>query len=169
MIPAVVVGIQKSSISGGESWRDPIGIQAGAILPVANIGESMSFRIEANFSMQGAKWEEFELKGRTNLLYINVPVVVRYQTESGFFGEVGVQPGLLLSAKDKFEETTEDFIDQMNRFDLSIPVGIGYEFENNFGIGLRVLPGINDITKDNDEKDRNFVIALRGTYTFKKK
>ncbi len=64
---------------------------------------------------------------------------------------------------------TDDYMDHMNRFDLSIPLGFGYEFMNNFGVGLRVIPGINDISKDADEKDSNFVVALRGTYTFRKK
>jgi hypothetical protein len=69
----VVLGLTKSSITGGESWKDPIGVQLGAIIPVYNINESMSVRVEANLSMQGAKWEESVYSGRLNLLYINVP------------------------------------------------------------------------------------------------
>jgi len=167
--PSVVIGLQKCSITGSDSWKDPIGFHAGVIIPVANLNEMIGFRAEANLSAQGARWEEFDLKGRTNLLYINVPLVLRYQTENGFFGEAGVQPGFLLSAKDKYEGKTDNYIDHMNKFDLSIPLGIGYEFENNFGVCLRVIPGINDITKDEDDLDRNLVFALRGTYTFRSK
>jgi hypothetical protein len=165
----VVLGLLKSSITGSESWQDPIGLQVGAIVPVANINEMISFRAEANLSMQGARWQEYELSGRTNLLYINVPLVVRYQTESGFFGEAGLQPGLLLSAKDKYEGTTETYMDHMNALDLSIPLGVGFEFKNNFGVGFRIIPGISDITKDKDYADRNLVFALRGTYKLGKK
>ena len=160
----VVLGLLKTSIIGSESWQDPIGLQVGAIVPVANINDMLSFRAEANLSMQGAKWEEYSLSGRTNLLYINIPLVIRYQTESGFFGEAGLQPGLLISAKDKYEDVTESYMDHMNALDISIPLGVGYEFKNNFGIGFRVIPGINDITKDEDDTDRNLVFALRGTY-----
>jgi len=169
VLASILLGAQKASIFGGESWKDPLGIQVGAILPVANIANSMNFRVEANLSMQGAKWEEFDLEGRTNLLYVNAPLVIRYQTKSGFFGEAGLQPGLLVSAKDKYEGTTDDYMDHMNKFDLGLPLGIGYEFRNKFGVGLRVIPGLTDITKDEDEKDSNFVVALRGTYTFMKK
>jgi len=168
-VASVLLGAHKSSIIGGESWKDPFGIQAGVIVPFLNFSETMSLRAEANISMQGAKWEEYDLEGKTNLLYLNLPVVFRYQHRSNFYGEAGLQPGFLLSAKDKYEGTTDDYLDHMNRFDLSIPIGIGYEFKNNFGVGLRVIPGITDITQDEDEKDVNFVIALRGTYTFKKK
>jgi len=163
----LILGVSKSSITGGESWKDPIGLQVGASMPVLKFSENLSLRAEANFSMQGAKWEEpfYELEGRLNLLYLNFPVVVRYQTEGGFFAEAGLQPGILLSAKDKYEDISEDYKDYMNIFDLSIPIGIGYQINEKFGIGFRFIPGITDITEDEDESDRNLVFALRGTYT----
>lgn len=163
----LILGVSKSSITGGESWKDPIGFQVGASMPVLKFSENLGLRVEANFSMQGAKWEEpyYNLEGRLNLLYINLPVVVRYQTESGFFAEAGIQPGILLSAKDKYEDISEDYKDYMNIFDISIPIGIGYQINEKFGIGFRFIPGITDISEDEDESDRNLVFALRGTYT----
>lgn len=163
----VVLGITKTSIIGSESWQDPIGFQVGAIVPVIDINDRIGFRAEANFSMQGAKWEEYTYSGKTTLLYINVPLVLRYQIESGFFGEAGLQPGLLLSAKDKYDDgTSESYMEHMNAFDLSLPVGVGYQFKNNIGVGFRVILGITDITKDEDYSDRNMVYAFRGTYRF---
>lgn len=163
----LVLGVAKTSIIGSESWQDPIGFQAGVIVPVANINEMISIRAEANLSLQGAKWEEGSWSGKTVLLYINIPFVARYLTSSGFFAEAGIQPGFLLSAKDKYDGTSESYMDHMNAFDLSIPVGVGYEFENNFGLSFRVIPGISDITKDEDDADRNLVFVLRGIYRLK--
>lgn len=162
-------GPGKTSIVGSASWQDPIGAQAGVALSLVNLNESIDLRVEPGLSLQGAKWEEYDLKGRTNLFYLNCPVVLRYQHESGFFGEAGIQPGLLLSAKDKYEGNTDDYMDHMNKLDLSIPLGAGYMFNDKFGVSLRVIPGINDITKDADDKDRNLVIGLRGIYRFGKK
>ena len=57
-------------------------------------------------------------------------------------------------------------------FDFSILFEIGYEFDNNLGVGLRVIPGLTNINStDNADqyKDHNFVVAGRVTYTFKKK
>jgi hypothetical protein len=51
----LVLGLSKSSITGSESWKDPIGFQAGAIVPVFSINEMISLRAEANLSLQGAK------------------------------------------------------------------------------------------------------------------
>jgi len=176
---SVVAGISKSSIVGeSESWKDPIGGMGGVIMTFAKVmDEKLWFRAELNVSMQGAKWEEDYgmgvVSGRVNLLYLNLPIVARYQFEGGFFGELGIQPGFLLSAKDKYEGVSEDYKDYVNTFDFGIPIGVGYEFKNKLGVGLRVVPGLTNINKDpNGEstaKDRNLVAAVRVTYTFAKK
>ncbi|HBC78972.1 MAG TPA: hypothetical protein DEO60_07830 [Bacteroidales bacterium] len=162
----LVLGLSKSSITGSESWKDPFGLQAGIIMPVANLSEELSLRAEANLSMQGAKWEYYDGMGRTNLLYLNLPVVVRFLHESGFFGEAGLQPGILLSAKDKWGDSTDDIKDQMKIFDIGIPVGIGYQINEKIGVGFRVIPGMINLFEgsDSDDKDHNLVFALRGTY-----
>lgn len=56
-----------------------------------------------------------------------------------------------------------------SRIIIGIPVGAGYEFTNNIGIGLRVIPGILTVSKTESDTDHNLVIALRATYTFKRK
>lgn len=158
--------ITKTSIHGDDSWQDPLGFQIGADCPVIHFNNALGIRAGAMISLQGAGWKEFDLEGRTNLWYAYLPVVVRYQHSSGFYGEAGVQPGFLISAQDKYEGTTESYMDHMNKFDLSIPAAIGYKFKNNLGVNLSVIPGIIDITKDEDVKDVNFVMGIGLTYTF---
>jgi len=162
------IAINKHTVYGSDKWYDPVGLQAGVIYPFYRINNFLDLRAEANFSMQGAKWEEEDTKGRTNLVYINIPVVARYQSDFGFFAEAGIQPGFLISAK-RYEGTVDNILVNMRKLDLSFPIGIGYEFKSNFGVGLRVIPGLTDITRYASGKDRNFVIALRGTYNFKLK
>lgn len=171
---SVVAGLSKSSINGeSDSWKDPLGGQAGIIISLSNFSESMSFKAEANLSMQGAKWEDLVnqemTKGRTNLLYLNAPLVIRYRFKKGIFAEAGIQPGLLLMAKDKYLGQTVDYKDQVNSFDLGIPVGIGYEFRKKYSVGLRVIQSITNINSQGSSKDHNFVVALRGIYTFERK
>ena len=173
---SVVGGLNYSSIMGdSDSWKGAIGGQGGVIINIIDLSSSMSVRAEVNVSLQGASWEEDWgeglTKGRTNLLYANVPLVVRYQTESGFYGEAGIQPGLLLSAKDKYGDISYDYKDYINSFDFGIPLGVGYEFENSLGVGVRAIPGLTNINKGEYESytDRNFVVVFRVTYTFKKK
>ncbi|MFN8239417.1 MAG: porin family protein [Bacteroidales bacterium] len=167
---SVVAGLSKSSIVGeSESWKDPLGGQIGVYASLSNFSESMSLKLEANLSMQGAKWEEnidgYISKGRTNLLYLNMPLVVRYRHSKGYFAEVGLQPGFLLAAKDKYDGGSDNYMDFMKKFDFSVPVGIGYEFRKKYAVGIRVIPGLTNVNSDGSAKDRNFVAALRFAYT----
>jgi hypothetical protein len=163
----VGVRMTKAAIHGDYSWQDPVGFQLEAGLPVLNLGNSLIMNAGPMISFQGAGWKEYDLEGRTNLWYLYLPLTLRYQHTSGFYGEAGLQPGYLFRARDKYEGTSESYMDHMKRFDLSLPVAIGYRFSNNFGINLTVIPGITDITKDEDVKDVNFVMGLGVRYTFK--
>jgi hypothetical protein len=165
MRPRIVAygGLNINNIMGSESWKPSLGPQLGVAVPLISCNESMVLRPELSLSLQGAGWDEDEWTGRTNLWYLNVPLVMRYQHSSGFFGEAGIQPGFLLIAKDKYDGESYDYKEYMKSFDLSIPIGVGYEFKNNLGVGIRVTPGLLDISTD-DSKDRNFVIAMRLSY-----
>jgi hypothetical protein len=139
-------------------------------MPVAQINEFLNFRAELNGSLQGANYsEDYGLKGTVSLFYLNLPLVMRYQFRNGFFGEAGIQPGFCISAKDKYSGETHNFKEYINTFDFGIPLGIGYEFKNNFGLGLRVIEGVTNIYSDGDAKNHNFVLALRGTYAIRLK
>lgn len=174
---SVAGGVNYSTIMGdSDSWKGAIGAQGGVILNIVNLSTPMSVRAEVNISLIGAGWEEDWgeglIKGRTNLLYATIPLVLRYQTESGFYGEAGIQPGFLLSAKDKYDGGSEDYKDYVSKFDLGIPVGIGYELKNNLGFGIRVIPGVTNVNSSefaDGYKDHNFVVSARVSYTFKKK
>lgn len=161
-------GIVRHTIYGSEKWEDPLGIQVGVIYPFYSINHFLDLRGEVNFTMQGAKWIESDTKGRTNLIYINTPIVLRYQTDFGLFAEGGLQTGFLISAR-KYEGTVDNYMVNMRKIDLSIPIGIGFEFKNNFGVGLRMITGLTDISRYSASNDRNLVLALRGTYTFRMK
>jgi hypothetical protein len=91
--------------------------------------------------------------------------MAHYQkANTGFFAEAGIQPGLLLSAKDQGAENT-DIKDEIKKFDIGVPVGVGYKFKNKFGAGLRIIPGVMNVNKDKQYKNRNMVVSLRATYT----
>ena len=51
-------------------------------------------------------------------------------------GEIGLQPGVLLSAKDNYDGESYDYSDYTKTFDLGIPLGLVYNFPNNFGVAL---------------------------------
>jgi len=172
-----MAGVHSRIYGQSDSWSGAFGFQGGA---EALIPFNSNFFLTAwggfNISMQGASWEddygEGLMEGVTRLWYLNFPLTARYPFGSGFYGEAGLQPGILLSAKNKWDGVSEKARDEHKTFDLGIPLGVGYDFPNNFGVGLRVTPGLLNINKGDytdGNKDRNFVVALRGTYTFKGK
>jgi hypothetical protein len=168
--PQVIVGVQSSSLPGESgSYEHMTGFQAGFIMPIARINEFIRFRGELNGSLQGANYTDYGMDGKLSLFYINIPLIARYKTKSGFFGEAGIQPGFCVSAKDKFAGNTNNYKKYINTFDFGIPFGVGYEFKKNFGVGLRVIGGLTNINSEGTANDHNFVMALRGTYSFKSK
>ncbi len=174
---ANLAGVTSRITGDGDSWNSAYGVQGGV---EAHIPFNCTFPVTAwagfNVSMQGAGWEqdwgEGLIKGTTRLWYLNFPLTGRYQFGQNFYGELGIQPGVLLSAKDNYDGGSEDWSDYVKTFDLGIPLGVGYDFQNNFGLGLRVTPGVININAEeyaDDYKNRNFTVALRGTYTFRGK
>lgn len=174
---ANVSGVHSRLMGDSDSYGGAWGFQAGA---EALVPFNCDFPLTAwggiNVSMQGAGWEddwgEGLYQGVTRLWYLNFPLTARYPFGNGLYAEAGLQPGILLSAKDKWDGNAIDWGEYFKIFDLGVPLGIGYDFPNNFGLGLRVTPGILNINASeyaDTYKDRNFVVALRGTYTFKGK
>jgi hypothetical protein len=167
-----LAGVNSRIVGDSDSWSGAFGVQAGADAQIPyNSDLGFSSWGGLSISMQGAGWEddwgEGLIKGTTRLWYLNLPLVTRYDFGSGFYGEAGIQPGFLLSAKDKYEDVSYNYRDYIKTFDLGIPLGVGYEINDNFGVGFRVTPGLLNINKGEyqDYKDRNLTLAIRGTYT----
>jgi len=174
---ANLAGVNSRLTGDSDSWNSAFGFQGGVEAHVPfNCTVPLTAWAGFNVSMQGAGWEsdwgEGLVKGTTRLWYLNFPLTTRYMFGDSFYGEIGLQPGVLLSAKDNYEGGSDDWSDYFKTFDLGIPLGVGYDFPNNFGIGFRVTPGVLNINASeyaDEYKNRNFVVALRGTYTFKGK
>lgn len=157
-----------------------LGGQIGGQVKLGQFSERLAVWGGAAFSMQGGKYKSSYTgggdygDGSLRLNYLNFPITARYQTKSGFFAEGGIQPGLLLSAKNNFNYSgssgSNDVKDQINSFDIGIPIGLGYKFTENIGVSARFTPGITNINKSESTyeapKNRNMVIALGATYAF---
>ncbi|MBI5371403.1 MAG: PorT family protein [Sphingobacteriales bacterium] len=161
-------GLHLSGINGdSESYDSPLfGFHAGVGIRLVELNDIFGVRTEVIYSMQGSKYKDMYASGKVILSYIHVPVVLQATSGSGFYGEAGVQPGFLISAKDKYGGETFDYKEFVNGFDFGGILGIGYQ-KDRFGIGFRFAQGLSNINK-NDEvnKDRNFVGTLRTTFAF---
>lgn len=139
------------------------------------------------YSHQGAKREKaegwspapFHIDDNSYLTldYINVPVLANFYVWRGLAVKVGLQPGILLAAKDhldvggggKSEDVTDhrtlDVKSRCNTIDLSIPVGVSYEFDSGIMFDARFNLGANDVFKHS--KGSNIVLQMTVGYKFK--
>lgn len=137
------------------------------------------------YSMQGTKWEDLESQtadyrdmskdNMVNLSYLNIPIVANFYVLKGFALKAGLQAGFLLDSKGKEtnydnlenrEVETSGDIEGIKKFDLSIPLGASYEFNNvvidaRYNLGLtKVCPG------DENKSSKNSVIQVTVGYKF---
>ena len=111
------------------------------------VADKFSLGLGAILSNQGAKYDYWDESGQNkytvDLDYVHVPILASYYVLPGLAVKAGVQPGFKMRAKAKFDDRTIDLDElyklgsnmlgediKVSKFDLSIPVGISYEYKN---------------------------------------
>lgn len=154
----------KAAIHGEGSYQDPYGNQFGIWTNVFTINDRSSFKSGLNFTYQGANWKEENLSGVVRLSYLNVPLLYSYEAKSKIYAEVGLQPGYLLSAKDKYNGESHDFKDQVKSFELGLPVEVGYRLSNKFRLGAMAIYGLTNLNNGNGTADHNLMVGGKISY-----
>ena len=114
------------------------------------------------YSMQGAKGNIGNFIDATNRLdYINVPIMVNVYVVKGLAVKLGVQPGFNVSNKIKVNNLNAvDNPIKAQSVDVSIPVGLSYEY-SNFQLDARYNWGVvSKALKWSDAKNSVFQITL---------
>ena len=85
--------------------------------------------------------------------------MVNFYVAKGFALKIGLQPGFLVSADNK---------DAFESFNLSMPIGLSYEFKNGITLDLRGTPGLTAVNKNSnsDWKLRSDCSTLTIGYKF---
>lgn len=159
------IGMNVANITKSEGADPRIGLAAGV---EAEYHATDIFSVSAGliYSMQGAKTTE-EVSGYTidctmKLDYLNVPILANVYVAPGLAVKLGVQPGFNLSAKIKGEASgasAEADVDGVKGFDLAIPVGVSYQYQNVV-LDARYNWGVTKIMDDVDSKNSVFQITL---------
>ena len=160
-----MIGIAAGTLSGTYSdWeissKDPrAGLAIGAEAEYYTKTSWLSLSAGVMYAQQG--WET-KAGGKTftqKLDYINIPVLVNFYVAKGFALKIGLQPGFLVSADNK---------DAFESFNLSMPIGLSYEFKNGITLDLRGTPALTAVNKNSnsDWKLRSDCSTLTIGYKF---
>ncbi|MFD2562170.1 porin family protein [Aquimarina rubra] len=172
-------GLNLSSITG--DFTDELSMRTsfhvGALVEIP-LSDKFALQPELMYSAQGAKYE-FSEPGFTDestikLDYLNIPVMAKFYPVEGFSIQAGPQLGVLLSAKDKGEDSIggeydDDIKEFISSIDLGLNFGVGYQleagifFEGRYNLGLT---DINDENTSDDFSQRNSTIQFSVGYKF---
>ena len=152
------------------SYQSKTNFNLGVMLSVP-LSPVFYLQPEMVYSGQGAIYndESNNVTLHYNYDYLNVPVLIKYQSAAGIFIETGPQIGLLLSAADT--KTNLDQISNSNTIELAWATGLGYQIPKiHLGVDARYNIGISNVnsTYTNSGPMHNSVYQFGIFYFFKK-
>jgi len=155
------------------------------------ITDNISAAAGLNYTIQGTGWEDYndgdnKFKDiHAELGYIKVPLVANFYFAKGWAIKAGIQMGFMVTSKIKMHQESKaellgaktdvdidyafDYKDQFEKFDLSIPIGISYQFKKPWVIDARYQLGLTKLNKQSGSgiKDlKNSVFMLTFGYKF---
>jgi hypothetical protein len=166
------VGLNIANLSDLDNTDPRLGVVVGAELEY-QFTDLLSLSAGALYSMQGCKSDngtslfgiDVNTKSTTKTDYLNIPILLNVYVTKGLAVKLGLQPGMNLSAKSKYEGSvagyggeSEGDID-VQSFDLSLPIGVSYEI-SNFVIDGRYNFGLSKVFENADPKHSVFQITL---------
>ena len=155
------VGVNIANITDADDADPRIGLAAGAEFEYG-LTDNIGLSAGVLYSMQGAKATEDGADCTLKLDYLNVPILANFYVAKGFAVKLGVQPGFKLSSKAKAKgsgASKEVDVDGIKSVDLSIPVGVSYQYQN-IVFDARYNWGVTKIVDDADSKHSVFQITV---------
>jgi len=158
-------GINIANLNGGDIDTDmKIGFHVGAFAEIL-FTDKFALQPELLYSAQGAKASEGDVK--TNLDFINIPIMAKYYVIDNLAVEAGPYVGFLMKAENKADAGSMDIKDDMSSIDFGLGIGASYNLDNGFFGGARYNLGLSDVQKDNDgDAIKNGVIQISVGYKF---
>ncbi|MGJ3236676.1 porin family protein [Marivirga sp.] len=159
-------GANFSTIAGdAENVSPKLGGHIG-IFSVLPLSEKFSINPELSVSNQGAKSSD-NREISFSFWYINAPILLKYQNNSSFFLNTGIQFGTVFTANYKESNQKENITAQLENFDFALALGLGYEISKYGSLELRYNHGFSNYSRTtgvNGEKFFNRVIQFSFAY-----
>lgn len=140
----------KSEFGDGGTDRKPIVgfiVGVGINIPVV---ENISIDAGLHLAQKGSRSIDGDFEEKLRMLYIDLPILAKYDVNNAFAFYGGVQPSFLISAKRKFDgpsiSDSQKANNEFKTFDLAASVGVGYQISKNIGLVLRYNHGLINIS-----------------------
>lgn len=152
----VKAGANLTKFSGSDAKAEGISPSfkpgfAGGVFANYKFAENLGLQLEALYSLEGTTYKAEGEKMHFKTDYVNVPLLVQYNHESGFYAETGPQVGFLTSAKLAYDGNSVDMKEGFKKINFSWGLGAGYKLSNGLGIGARYNYGITSIADGQGE------------------
>ena len=149
----------------GDNNAMKIGVHGGLLV---DLGINDNFMIEGGvlYSMKGTQ-DADESDAKLNLNYLEIPILAKYQLESGLNFFLGPYIGFLMSAT--VEPGGTDIKDATESTDVGLKVGLGYQLESGLGFNAHYEMGLTSVGKEvagETPKINNAVIGVGLSYMF---
>jgi len=166
--PGLKGGLNVASLStANNSNIDPrVSFNVGGLAHI-HLSKEFALQPELLFSGQGAVQTISGTDHKTNLNYLQLPVLLQYMIGTGFRIETGPQFGALLSANREVGNVKIDSKDAYKTMDVAWVFGAGYLTKSGFGVDARYNVGLSNINDVRGDKINNRVFAVGVFYQFK--
>ena len=162
-----LASVMQSGSDNTDGLKSKSGFSGGALVLIPVSG-SFFVQPEIVYSGQGTDVSSNGSSGSVNFNYLNIPVLAKYQSESGLFGETGPQVGFLLSANVSSQGSSVSIKDQSQSVDFSWAFGLGYKLHDmGLGFDVRYNLGLTNMIKNSsNESWKNSVFQIGVFYMF---
>ncbi|WP_019946414.1 porin family protein [Hymenobacter aerophilus] len=132
-------------------------------------------KLKGTIPFEQFKFINAKLDGTARLAYLDIPVLAKAYITDGLYVYAGPQASVLLSGKARvkasafgFSAYQNDFDvkDQLRSVDFAVVGGLGYQFQNGFGLSAGYDYGLSSLDKNNNFDAQNRVIKASLNYSF---
>ena len=143
-----------------------IGIHLGFFMELP-LSAKIDFQPELVYSMQGGsvKYGGYTITDKID--YINLPLMFKfYVWKQRLSIDAGPQLGYMISAKVSAGGESESIYDDLNKFDISLALGLSYKLTDRIDLGLRGVVGFTNLYEGDDYDYTNSVGQLSVAFRF---
>lgn len=169
-----MLGGTLSTLTNLDNTKMKLGLVAGGEFGY-RISNPFAVTAGVLISMQGTAFKDGNAKKEdalSTLTYINIPILANLYIVRGLAIKAGIQPAYLLSRSWTHDDYYINNIDYRTitngtrKFDLSIPMGLSYEF-SNFVFDFRYNLGLSTISSHADTHNSVFMLTFGYKTLFK--